>query len=48
MNKKSTLGFILLAIGIITQFVLENDIIDFISAIIIGLGIGLIIAEKYR
>lgn len=46
MNKVRVIGIILLVVGIIIQFTMENDLIDFISAVGIGVGIGLIMTGK--
>ena len=43
MNKLRIIAIILLASGIIMQFVLENDFTDFISGILIGVGIGFLV-----
>ncbi len=42
MNKiKIIIGSLILVIGIIIQFTLENELSDFISGLLIGIGIGL-------
>ena len=41
MNKIRIIGLLVLSVGIIIQFTLENDVTDFISGILIGGGIGL-------
>ncbi|WP_161804640.1 MULTISPECIES: hypothetical protein [Lacinutrix] len=46
MNKTRIIGLVLLVIGIIIQFTLENDATDFISGVLIGIGIGLVITGK--
>jgi len=46
MNKIRIIGLVILVIGIIIQFALENDATDFISGLLIGGGIGLIITSK--
>ncbi|MBA6153191.1 hypothetical protein [Gelidibacter maritimus] len=46
MNKVRVIGIILLVVGIIIQFTMENDLIDFISAVGIGVGIELIMTGK--
>ena len=46
MNKIRIIGLVILVIGIIIQFALENDATDFISGLLIGGGIGLIITGK--
>ena len=37
----------MLVIGIIIQFILENDMIDFVSGLLIGAGAGLLIAGRF-
>jgi hypothetical protein len=46
MNKIRIIGLVLLIVGIIIQFALENDATDFISGLLIGGGIGLVITGK--
>jgi len=46
MNKVRIIGLVLLAVGIIIQFTMENDMTDFISAVGIGAGIGLLLTGK--
>ncbi|WP_299782979.1 hypothetical protein, partial [uncultured Formosa sp.] len=46
MNKIRIIGLVILVVGIIIQFALENDATDFISGILIGGGIGLLITGK--
>ena len=46
MNKIGIIGLVILIIGIIIQFALENDAIDFISGLLIGVGISLLITGK--
>ena len=46
MNKIRIIGLVILVIGIIIQFALEYDATDFISGLLIGGGIGLIITGK--
>ncbi|WP_299671010.1 hypothetical protein [uncultured Polaribacter sp.] len=45
MNKVRIIGLMALVIGIIIQFTLEND---FISALLIGLGIGLLVVGRIK
>ena len=45
MNNKIIIGLILFIIGIISQLTIENELIDFFSAILIGVGIGLIVGN---
>ena len=45
MNNKIIIGLILLLIGIVSQITIENELIDFFSAILIGAGIGLVIGS---
>lgn len=46
MNKTRITGLVLLIIGVITQLAVENNVIEFISAVGIGLGIGLLATGK--
>ena len=46
MNKIRIIGLVILVIGIIIQFALENDATDFISGLLIGAGIGLLLTGK--
>jgi len=46
MNKIRVIGLVILIIGIIIQFALENDTTDFVSGLLIGAGIGLILTGK--
>ncbi|WP_189702671.1 hypothetical protein [Subsaximicrobium wynnwilliamsii] len=46
MNKIRIIGLVLLIIGIIIQFTIENDMSDFISGVGIGAGIGLFVTGK--
>ncbi|WP_168731254.1 hypothetical protein [Robertkochia marina] len=48
MNKIRLIGLATLVIGIIIQFTLENDAADFISGILVGVGIGLFLTGKIR
>lgn len=48
MNKMRIIGLIMLVIGIIIQFILENDATDFISGLLIGIGIGFILTGRIR
>ena len=45
MNNKIIIGLILFIIGIISQLTIENELTDFFSAILIGVGIGLIVGN---
>ncbi len=46
MNKVRIIGLVILILGIIIQFTLENDAIDMISGVLIGFGIGLLITGR--
>lgn len=46
MNKVRTIGLVILAIGVILIFTIENSTTDFISGVLIGLGFGLLIIGK--
>jgi uncharacterized protein YjeT (DUF2065 family) len=46
MNKVRIIGLIILALGIIIKFTLENDIALFLSWFFFAIGLGLIIAGK--
>tara|TARA_R110001592_G_scaffold233310_1_gene490909 strand:+ start:356 stop:535 length:180 start_codon:yes stop_codon:yes gene_type:complete len=45
MNNKIIIGLILFIIGIVSQLTIENELIDFFSAILIGVGIGLLVGN---
>lgn len=47
MNRKRIIGVVILIIGVIVRFFLENDVTDFISGILVGLGIGLLITGRF-
>jgi len=44
MNKSRIIGIIILIVGILMNRFFESDIADFVSGVIIGLGIGIIIS----
>jgi len=46
MNKVRIIGLVILILGIIIQFTIENDAIDLISGILIGIGIGLLLTGR--
>lgn len=46
MNKIRIIGLVILVIGIVIIFAVENDATDFISGISIGAGIGLLLTGK--
>ncbi|WNW02568.1 hypothetical protein RRF68_03830 [Tenacibaculum sp. HL-MS23] len=48
MNKKEIIGLALIFIGMIMQLMLKIEIINFISGILIGAGIGFLIANKIK
>lgn len=48
MNKIRYIGLAILAIGVIIQFTFENESINFISGLIMGVGIGLLLTGKIR
>jgi hypothetical protein len=45
MNNKIINGLTLLIIGLVAQLTIENELIDFFSAILIGVGIELFIGS---
>ena len=47
MNKARILGGILIIIGGISIFVFDNDGIGFVSGILFGLGIGLVLTGRF-
>jgi hypothetical protein len=48
MNKVRTIGLIMLLIGIIIQYTFENDGIDFLTGLLTGSGIVLLITGKLK
>jgi len=46
MNNIRIIGLIILVIGITIQFTLENDATDFISGLLIGSGIGMLLTGQ--
>jgi ABC-type transporter Mla maintaining outer membrane lipid asymmetry permease subunit MlaE len=48
VNKIRIIGLLILIIGFVIKFFLENDLDNFISAILIGIGIGLCLTGKVR
>jgi len=45
MNNKIIIGLLLFIIGVVSQLTIENELIDFFSGILIGVGIGLIVGS---
>ena len=45
MNKTRIFGIAIIMIGIISIFSFENDLTEFISGILIGLGVGISIND---
>jgi hypothetical protein len=48
MNKIRIIGFVLFIAGVILMLTLENDMIDFISGLLIGAGIGLLVTGRLK
>ena len=48
MNKVRTIGLIMLLIGIIIQYTFENDGVDFLTGLLTGSGIVLLITGKLK
>lgn len=48
MNKIRILGLVILIIGILLQYLADQEGTDFISGILIGVGAGLLIAGGIR
>jgi hypothetical protein len=48
MNTVRTIGFILLVIGIIIKYILYYESLDFLSGMVMGIGIALILIGKIR
>ena len=48
MNKTRIIGLVLLLIGVIVQLTIEHDTTDFISGLLIGIGIGLTITGRFK
>ena len=48
MYKIRIIGLAILIVGIVVQFTLANDTSDFISGLLIGIGIGLLISGRIR
>lgn len=46
MNKVRIIGLVLLVIGLIIQFTLENNVTDIFSAVLIGGGFGLLLVGR--
>lgn len=46
MNIVRIIGLVILIIGIIIQFTIENEATDFISGLLVGAGIGLLLTGK--
>ena len=47
MNRIRIIGAIILLIGILLNIYLENEVVDFLSGLLIGLGIGLILTGRF-
>lgn len=43
MDKIRIIGLLLLIVGIFSQLMIENDLTDFISGVLIGAGLGLLL-----
>jgi len=43
MSKVRIIGLLILIVGIVIRFILKNDTMDFITGLLVGLGIGLAI-----
>jgi hypothetical protein len=48
MNRIRIIGLIMLVIGILLQFPFKNDGTDFLSGLLLGAGIPLLIAGKIK
>tara|TARA_B100000949_G_C14230545_1_gene428735 strand:+ start:491 stop:640 length:150 start_codon:yes stop_codon:yes gene_type:complete len=48
MNKVRIIGLGILIIGAIAQLFIENETIDFFSAVLIGAGIGLLLTGRIK
>ena len=48
MNKIRIIGFVLFIAGVILMLTLENDMTDFISGLLIGAGIGLLVTGRLK
>ena len=48
MNRIRIIGLIILIIGIILQFSFENDGTDFLTGLLIGGGIGLLMTGQIK
>ena len=48
MNRIRIIGLIMLIIGIILQFSFENDIADFLTGLLVGGGIALLITGQIK
>ncbi|WKK78931.1 hypothetical protein [Marivirga arenosa] len=48
MNKIRIIGLIMLIIGILLQFPFKNEGTDFISGVLLGAGISLLVTGKIR
>ncbi|PYE83202.1 hypothetical protein DFQ11_101634 [Winogradskyella epiphytica] len=46
MNRTRIIGLILLIIGAILPFTVETDLTDFVTGLLIGIGIALLIIGK--
>ena len=48
MNRIRIIGLIMLIIGIILHFTFENDGTDFLTGLLVGSGIGLLITGQIK
>ena len=48
MNRIRIIGLIMLIIGIVLQFSFENDGTDFLTGLLVGGGIGLLITGQIK
>lgn len=46
MNKVRIIGLVLLAIGVVIHFNIENDAYSFFTGLFVGSGIGLLITGR--
>lgn len=48
MNRIRITGLVLIVIGLILPYILQNDIMDFFTGLLIGLGVGLLFIGKIK
>lgn len=46
MNKTRIMALVLLIVGLLIKFTVDNDATDFVSGLLIGIGLGLLLTGR--